>query len=326
MAIITAEDQLLHNEWHPVYPSVKLADGMVHGVRLLEEDIVIWRLDGKVMAWQDLCIHRGSRLSKGQVQAGCLVCPYHGWSYDDSGRCTHIPAHPEQTPPTKARVKSFNTCEAYGMIWICVEEPEQEIPPFPEWCNDEFRKLFCGPYTVNASGPRVIENFLDIAHFPFVHEGILGDQGHPEIEDYEAAIGPEGVVAQGVRVYQPDPYGTGQGDTVSYTYKALRPLTAYLLKESDGPRFSILLMITPHSPNESTAWMWMAMNYSHDTPEDELVAWQDQIFEQDRPILENQRPELLPLDLQAELHLKSDRLALAYRRWLNELGMTFGTA
>jgi phenylpropionate dioxygenase-like ring-hydroxylating dioxygenase large terminal subunit len=68
------------------------------------------------------------------------------------------------------------------------------------------------------------------------------------------------------------------------------------------------------------------MNYGYDLSEAELVAWQDRIFEQDRPILQSQRPELLPLDLQAELHLRSDRAAIAYRRWLGELGLTFGTA
>ncbi|HYX49579.1 MAG TPA: hypothetical protein VE843_07540, partial [Ktedonobacteraceae bacterium] len=47
---------------------------------------------------------------------------------------------------------------------------------------------------------------------------------------------------------------------------------------------------------------------------------------QDVPIVESQRPELLPLDLQAELHLRSDRTAIAYRKWLKELGLTFGTA
>jgi len=53
---------------------------------------------------------------------------------------------------------------------------------------------------------------------------------------------------------------------------------------------------------------------------------QDTIFAQDLPILESQRPELLPLDLQAELHLRSDRTALAYRTWLRRLGISFGTA
>jgi len=103
-------------------------------------------------------------------------------------------------------------------------------------------------------------------------------------------------------------------------------LTAYLEKESNGPRFSILLMILPHEAVQSTAWMIMAMNYGHEIPAQELIAWQDTIFAQDQPILESQRPELLQLDLQAELHLRSDRAALAYRTWLRQLGVTFGTA
>ena len=70
--------------------------------------------------------------------------------------------------------------------------------------------MLCGPYPVNASGPRIVENFLDVGHFPFVHENILGTRERPEIEDYEAEILPEGVEARSVRLYQPDPYGTGR--------------------------------------------------------------------------------------------------------------------
>ncbi len=320
------DDPVLLNDWHPVATVELLRRRQVLGVRLLEEDIVLWQAGAQVLAWQDLCIHRGTRLSLGKVEDGTLACPYHGWTYDASGRCVHIPAHPDQVPPAKARVKPYQARVQYGLIWVCLGEPRQDMPPFPEWGDPSFRKILCGPYPVRASGPRIVENFLDIAHFPFVHEGILGDKAHPEISDYRAEVTPEGVVAQGVQVYQPDPYGTGQGDTVSYTYKALRPLTAYLLKESAGPRFSILLTITPHAATESTAWMWMTMNYGHDIPEEELRSWQDTIFSQDRPILESQRPELLPLDLQAELHLRSDRLAIAYRTWLNQLGVSFGTA
>ena len=72
---------------------------------------------------------------------------------------------------------------------------------------------------------------------------------------------------------------------------------------------------------DSTAWMWMAMNYE---PTEEMVDFQDRIFAQDAPILESQRPELLPLDLQAELHLRSDRTAIAYRKWLKQLGVRTG--
>jgi len=72
--------------------------------------------------------------------------------------------------------------------------------------------------------------------------------------------------------------------------------------------------------------MWIAMNYGHDLPEQDLLTWQDAIFAQDRPIVPSQRPELLPLDFQAELHLRSDRTAIAYRQWLHQLGLTFGTS
>jgi phenylpropionate dioxygenase-like ring-hydroxylating dioxygenase large terminal subunit len=222
-------------------------------------------------------------------------------------------------------VKAYQAKECYGLVWVSLGQPEQDVPPFPEWEDESFRKVLCGPYEFNASAPRTIENFLDIAHFPFVHAGILGDENRPEIADYEVEIRPTGVYARDVRVWQPNPYGTGVGDTVVYTYAVYRPLTAYLTKESTGPRFAILFTVTPHEAVKSTGWMWMAMNYGEGA-DDELVRWQDAIVAQDRPVVESQRPELLPLDLQAELHLRSDRTAIAYRKWLADVGLTFGTS
>jgi phenylpropionate dioxygenase-like ring-hydroxylating dioxygenase large terminal subunit len=318
------QDSVLLNDWHPVASLAMLDDTPVLGVCLLDEDLVVWRRGDQVLAWQDVCVHRGTRLSLGRTDGETLTCPYHGWTYGADGHCVRIPAHPGQPPPGKARVRTYRAQVRYGLVWATLGQPQHDVPCFPEWEDAAYRKILCGPYRVNASGPRIVENFLDVAHFPFVHEGILGDQGHPEIADYEAEITREGVVATGVRVYQPNGYGDGKGGEVEYTYRALRPLTAYLLKESSGPRFSILLAITPHGLVDSTAWMWMAMNYGHDIPESELVMWQDAIFGQDAPILRSQRPELLPLDLQAELHLKSDRTAIAYRRWLKQLGLTIG--
>jgi phenylpropionate dioxygenase-like ring-hydroxylating dioxygenase large terminal subunit len=88
----------------------------------------------------------------------------------------------------------------------------------------------------------------------------------------------------------------------------------------------IQLNVTPVDELASLAWMCIAMNYGHDIPEGELKAFQEKIVGQDIPVVESQRPERLPLDLQAELHLRSDRIAVAYRKWLKELGLVFGTA
>ena len=317
------DDPVLVNDWHPVARVAELGPGGPLGVRLLGEDLVVWRSGDEFFAWRDLCVHRGTRLSLGRIVDGArLECPYHGWTYATDGRCVLMPAHPDQAPPAKARVETFRTSVAHGVVWANLGHGGKDVPGFELLDDPAHHVLMAGPYPVRASGPRVVENFLDVGHFPFVHEGILGDRSRPEIEEYDAEITPDGVLATGVKVYQPDPYATGQGSTVTYTYRVHRPLAASFIKHGEHS-FGMLLVVTPHEAVESTAWMWMAMNYE---PTHEMVSFQDGIFAQDRPILESQRPELLPLDLQAELHLRSDRTAIAYRRWLRQLGVRTGAS
>ena len=157
-----------------------------------------------------------------------------------------------------------------------------------------------------------------------MHEGLLGDPKRPEIADYEPVVEPDGLTAKGIAVWKPDPDGTGVSSLVTYTYRVLRPLTAYLAKESAGNRLAIFMSVSPLDEIAILAWMLSAINYAHDKA-DEVKAFQDKIVSQDIPVVESQRPELLPLDLQAELHLRSDRMSIAYRKWLREVGLTFGT-
>ena len=320
------EDPVLLRDWHPVLRSSDLPEASIRSARLLGEDLVVWRVNGETKVWQDLCVHRGTRLSLGSVEGGALRCAYHGWTYGGDGECIRVPAHPGQKPPSKARVKLYRCAERYGLVWACLGEPSEDIPLFEEWDDPDYRKVFCGPYTYRASPTRAVENFLDVAHFPFVHGGLLGDESHAEIMDYDVSSGPEGVVAKNVRVWQPDPDGTGRGKNVDYTYRVLRPFTARFSKATDEGAFAIQLNVTPVDELNCTAWMCIALDYARDRSDDELRSFQDRITGQDIPVVESQRPELLPLDLQAELHLRSDRIAVAYRKWLRQLGLGFGTA
>jgi phenylpropionate dioxygenase-like ring-hydroxylating dioxygenase large terminal subunit len=319
-------DPILVNEWHAVASVKDVALDRPHAVRILGEDVVLWRTDTKVHAWRDLCIHRGAKLSKGTVRSNCLICPYHGWTYDGSGRCISIPAHPSLEPPTRAQALVYLAKERYGLIWVSLGAPTTDVPAFAEWDDPSFRKVMCGPYSFKANGPRIIENFLDVGHFPFVHEGLLGDATRPEILDYEAKITSEGVIARDVRIWQPDPDGSGVPGEVSYTYQALRPLTAYFYKAKGRERYSIINTVLPVAEGESIARLILAINYAEEVPDGDLKDFQDRITAQDLPIVESQRPELLPLDLQSELHLRSDRTAIAYRQWLKQLGLQYGTA
>ncbi len=319
-------DPVLMGEWLAVAWSSSVQAGELKPRRVLEREIVLWRGATGIHAWEDLCIHRGTRLSLGQIKNDCVICPYHYWEYDAAGQCVSIPAQATLAPPVKAHANVFQVREKYGLIWVCLGTPRGEVPAFAEGDDDSFRKVVSGPYPFRANGPRVIENFLDVAHLPFVHSGLLGDPAMPEIDDYEAQITPDGVVARDIRVWQPNPDGTGRPAQVSYTYSVTGLLTACFTKAQGTQAFSMLCTVTPVAECESLSWAVMALNYAHEVPDEELSKFQDLVTGQDIPIVESQRPELLPLDLQAELHVRSDRMAIAYRRWLKERGLRYGTA
>jgi len=324
-------DPMLLGEWFAVAWSREVAPQATLARHVMGRDIVLWReIDGTLHGWLDLCIHRGAKLSLGAVQThegqACLVCPYHGWSYGASGQCVAIPAHPEMTPPVKARAQTFIVRERYGVIWVCLGSPAASLPEFSIAEETDFRVLLAGPYRFRALGPRLIENLLDVAHLGIVHAGLLGDPKHSHIEDYEVEKGTRGPEAKDIRIWQPDPDGTGKGAHVSYHYEVQGPLTASFVKYHGDQRFGILAQVAPVDDEHCEMRLVMTMNYGHEIPEAELIAFQDKVTEQDRAIVESQRPELLPLDLQAELHLRSDRMAIAYRKWLREIGMRYGVA
>jgi len=76
------EDPVLLNDWHPIAKSSDVPERTILPARLLGEDLVIWRMNGEVRVWQDLCVHRGTRLSLGHLKGDHLECAYHGWTYD----------------------------------------------------------------------------------------------------------------------------------------------------------------------------------------------------------------------------------------------------
>jgi phenylpropionate dioxygenase-like ring-hydroxylating dioxygenase large terminal subunit len=325
-------DPLLMNDWLAVAWSSSVPQGQLLPVRLLERDLVLWRGES-LHAWRDLCVHRGAKLSLGKVSkctdGDCVACPYHGWEYNILGECVRIPAHPDQPPPLRARVETFAVREKYGLIWVCLgtaRGSQIEVPAFPEGETDGFRLVQTGPYQFHAQGPRIIENLLDVAHLSIAHAGMLGDSSHTEIGEYTVTTTQQGIVAKDIPIWQPDPDGTGRAGKVLYTYWVERPLTARMVKTQGEERFALLGTVTPVDEQASLAWIVLALNYAHDVPEDELRRFQDALTEQDVRIVNSQRPELLPLDLQTELHLRSDQLAIAYRRWLQQISLRYGTS
>lgn len=330
-------DPVLLNDWHVVATSAEIETGQVVALRLLEHELVGWReSNGQVHVWEDLCIHRGSRLSKGFVRNDLIVCPYHGWNYDGSARCVLMPATPLDPPLRKARAIPYHAIEKYGFVWVCLGTPTQAIPDFPEWSDSGYKKVLCGPYKFR-SGFRAVENFIDPTHFPFVHPGVNGIIDSPDpITPYEVYESDTGLATSEIRVTQP--YGDPRNIPVTayYAYKCLRPLVGYFKKRieiadpermSEGhpdDRFCTFLTAQPVSQTESIVRICCAMNFSPEPSDEQVRARQDLVYMQDAAIVDTQRPERIPVELRYELHHRTDLLSQKYRSWLRQLGITYG--
>lgn len=319
--------------WHPVGRLSDLGGGP-HAVVVLGEEVVIWQTpNGSHHALADRCPHRGTKLSLGQIKDDRLECAYHGWQFDTAGQCKVIPALPDFVPPPSQRACTLQTREAYGLLWVQMLPGQHAVPQFAAEQDDRLRKVNCGPYTVNASAPRIVENFLDLSHFAFVHEGWLGTRESMAVPHYDVTPTPTGVLATGCKAVQPrsSVHATSNA-MVEYTYEVVSPYAAVLTKVPEAGtaavadlRESIALFVCPVAPETSVVWIRMAMN-DFESPDQKLIDFQNTIFGQDQPILEAQRPKRLPLHAGAELHCAADRMSVAYRRFLLESGITFGVS
>ena len=224
----------------------------------------------------------------------------------------------------------LKTCVRYGYIWVSLGNPIRDFFEIPEYHEPDRRNIHAATIRVKVSAPRAIENFLDLAHFPFVHPGSLGEEPYTEIKDYEVAILEETneVLAQKCRVWQPISMPTAkEGYEVEYVYRVPHPYCAILYKANaaDVDRMDVIaLFIQPVGEEESNANMLLSVidDQNSDT---QIRSFQQMIFAQDKPILENQVPKRLPLDLRAETSVRCDATSTAYRRWLQKRDVRFGT-
>ena len=316
--------------WHPVGFARDLERGPL-ATSLLDEPLVLWRdAVGAVRAFSDLCVHRGTALSLGTVEGDEIVCPYHGWRYGADGACTRIPQLEDPTRiPRKARAQSFRCEERYGIIWVALDEPRWPLPEVPELEADEWRTVFCGPFEWRCDASRQVENFTDFGHFPFVHPGLLGDPERPVVPEHEVETDGQVLRYEIVRPEAPNtddfPVFANEDRELPVRrnrYQLHLPYTIVLRLGWGGDEGMVYFFASqPVSTDRCAGYLAIARNYNFEQPDEVLVEFENVIFAQDQRVVESQRPEQVPFDLAAELHLRFDAVAVAYRRAMRELGL-----
>lgn len=222
---------------------------------------------------------------------------------------------------------ALSACERFGHVWVSFSASPRPMAVVPEF-DEPRRRLVCwGGDEVSTSAPRLIENFLDMGHFAFVHPGVLGEQPHTAIADYRVELRRDvaEVWCTGCRAWQPQASKAAQGGReVEYVYRTSGPFVALLYKTAEQPgTFDLITMWVQPLEEDRCRVFGALLLLEHETPQAELLRFQHALFAQDVRIVEQQRPRRLPIH-GSEIASRADAGSAAYRRWLREVGMRFG--
>ena len=322
------EWRALAKHWYPIAYSDEVVDKPLART-LLDQPLIVYRTTGRqVVVARDLCIHRGVPLHLGWQEGDELVCAYHGFRYGADGRCTKIPAQPDLPVPKKLCLETYASLEKSGLIWTClVPDSDQPawVPEWPELEDPSYRMLHDPPPEWDVTPGRQLENFIDVGHFSWIHTGTFGNRAMPEVAPYEVVRTPHGFHVE-YPYLSVNKAASGMGDAPTLqrwmTYDLHLPLACRLVIDfGEGRRHCIFDVPTPVSRRKTRIFFFIARNFDHHVPARELLDWEKAILAEDRPIVESQRPEELPVDLSEEFHIRSDRFATQFRSAMKALGL-----
>jgi vanillate O-demethylase monooxygenase subunit len=313
--------------WYPVAFSHEVTD-KPHAVRLLDERVVVYRLsDGSVAAARDICYHRGVPLSLGYVEGDEIICKYHGLRYDREGRCVCIPAHPGGAISPRLHLDMYQAQERYGLVWVrLVDNGPSPLPEMKEWEDPAYLQVLPESVLIEAAAGRQIEGFLDVSHFAFVHKDSFGDPANPVVPDYKVTRTPHGFVADYISTVSNYSHAYKHLNPPGFQwhrrFEVFAPFTAKLTVQfPGGGLLHILNAASPVSARKTRLFVPICRNFDTNSPIEETLDFNYQVFAEDIAIVEQQYPEDLPLDLHAEAHFPADRSSITYRKGLAALGL-----
>jgi phenylpropionate dioxygenase-like ring-hydroxylating dioxygenase large terminal subunit len=312
----------LRTQWYVVADAADVADSPV-GVTLLGHRYVLWRSSvGSLTASPDRCPHREAPLSEGSVSNGCLVCPYHAWAFAADGACVEIPSSgPDAAITPAANLELVAVRELYGLVWLCPGTPAGEPPGIPQDRDASFRRVTAGIETWRVSATRMVDNFCDVAHFPYVHADTIG----PDTDPVVAPINVEPLDADftGYR-YAVDVHDEHGNDVrqIMSTGSIFRSSCDRTRSTSRVPAQGTTGCCCCAPPRSTTSRRCSPSCHGATTTTtlavEDFLAFDRAIGAEDKAMLER-IGGVLPLDCSATVSVRSDRLSVEWRRRLADL-------
>ncbi|GHG43259.1 aromatic ring-hydroxylating oxygenase subunit alpha [Streptomyces hydrogenans] len=320
---LTKRDQAeraMRHSWFPVARSTDLATPQA--ATLLGEKLVVWRSsDGTARVSARRCPHRGADLSQGVVTDGSLGCPYHGWRFDGAdGHCTSIPSLADQSGiPPKAAIRTYPAVERFGHVWTVLEEPVTELYDPEEWRDRDLVWLAADPLSSSTGVAVAIENFRDVAHFPFVHQVSMGPT--PEV------VEPLQVRRDGIDVRMDHQLDAGSGDWAAQgdclmSYHCVAPGLASISYRYAVAGLRVVAGFPSPVSYDEVRIFWGVANERDfkGASLEECLRVEEMVYLEDLPITANIEPREVPWDAEVpEFSAPADLFTLNYRRAFHEL-------
>jgi phenylpropionate dioxygenase-like ring-hydroxylating dioxygenase large terminal subunit len=329
--------------WYVVAMADEVTDAPL-GRRVLDEPIVLYRLaDGTPVALADQCPHRRYPLSLGRLVDDVLVCNYHGFSFDGTGRCVAVPG--QDAIPSRADVRRYPLVERGPWIFAWMGDPSAtdhaKLPDTP-WLTAPDWKVLAGMQPLAARHSLLVDNLLDLSHETYLHAGFIGT---PDVAatPIDASVDETGVVrvSRHMSGAECPPFysrSTGLQSPIDrwqdiefhapgvYVLHS-RVAPAGVAPSADGTddplacHAKILYGLTPSTATTTYDFWLVARDFAVDDPEVDEFMWKmnDEVVRQDVDALGVLEQRIAPDPDGVEVSIKIDRGALQARRVMQQL-------
>jgi phenylpropionate dioxygenase-like ring-hydroxylating dioxygenase large terminal subunit len=316
--------EIFDRSWYVVGEKNEFKRNTPYKITVWDKDYVLWKTDKNTYSvLEDVCPHKGAAFSVGSVNNGDIVCPYHGYEFNSTGKLTTIPGICFQPSPIY-NVKRFIAVEKHGWIYLNTLEVPDFVTPTgvkilgnrifiePEATDPEMKAVLL--HQSFMTYPRIVsENSLDIMHIAFVHTFGNKDKPAPSVEDPPKQISPDHWRSSYV-------YESGRDSMVSKLFKikrididnefALPHITIARIKFGDGFVNTVVTAACPISERETKLFVKTYRNFFREPIFD---GWfrglMKDTLNQDKAVIESIKNE----NMDGKFNMKFDKLQNTYK-------------
>lgn len=306
--------------WVALCPAAVIGETRPTAFVVAGQRVVVFRDGaGAARALVDRCPHRGVALSLGKLDKGVITCPFHGWQFDGTGRCVHVPWNPEAKRDQLGAVP-LPLRESGGLIWLFTGREATDAPNVPDALHRPDLRVTAKDFHWNVHWTRVMENMLDAPHLPFVHARTIGKHLTGRASQPMTMIWSETDYGADITAIRP---GEAPRSVLRYHF----PNMMEMIIDPGGRFLRLLAVCNPTETGRTRLTIYTLRNFAKARIFDPLFARVNaRVAEEDRAIVESSLPAEVP-PAADERSVASDAPTLAFRKiWFSRIRATGPTA